>query len=107
MGDRRLGAIRVTRAPGGRRDLLRAYTVMIDGRAVGKVRRGGTGDFAVPVGEHRLRMKIDWTGSTELSVSVQDGVTAEFSCAPSGGIFDGLRKMVADRDSYIDLRPCG
>jgi hypothetical protein len=95
--------IRVTRPSGGHRDLLRGYTVLIDGQAVGKLRRGSTRDFALAPGDHRVRAKIDWTGSEELVVSLHAGEVIELECKPSGGPMRSFRQIQRDGDQYLVL----
>ena len=78
------GTIRVSRRRTRWRDVARSYKVLIDDEPVGKVRRGRAADFPVQPGRHRLRLKIDWKGSDELSVQVGPGEVALFVCQPNG-----------------------
>lgn len=52
------------------RNRLRSYTILTDESEVGSVRDGETASADVEAGYHRLRLKIDRTGSrtTELEV---------------------------------------
>ena len=49
---------------------FRAYRVLIDGVVVGRIRPGETLWFPVARGDHRVRLKVDWTGSREVVVTV-------------------------------------
>jgi hypothetical protein len=49
---------------------LRSYRVFIDGALVGRIAANQTLSFPVTPGEHRLRVKVDWTGSREIGVTV-------------------------------------
>jgi len=95
--------IRVSREGGGRRDAVRAYTVVIDGNKAGTLRPGETREFAVEPGHHRLRMKIDWTGSEERDVLLQSGQVRGFICRPNGGTWQALTQLLPGGSRWIDL----
>ena len=89
----------------GFRDRFRAYKVLIDGERVGQVKNGQV--FARPAdpGVHRVRLKVDWVGSPEITVNVLPGATAVLaaSAKPREG---GLTMMVEaslGRHEYILL----
>ena len=94
--------IRITRAPGGWRDLLRAYSILLDGRHVGRIRRGQTKEVAVEPGEHSVQLKCDWCGSQRRVVRLGAAETAEFSCRPGGGFWE-LWQILTNIDDYIRL----
>jgi hypothetical protein len=95
-------AIRLTRAPGGWRDLLRSYTVWLDGQMVGKISRGKTLVFSVPPGEHGLQLTVDWCSSALQVIRLADAQTADFYCRP-GGAFWELWQVFVKVDRYIEL----
>jgi hypothetical protein len=78
----REGTIELTRVQGGRRDLLRSYTVLIDEVPAGKIGRGQTLRLTVPEGPHQLRLKIDWCSSPAVTADVDAGTLTCFTCAP-------------------------
>ena len=91
--------IRVTRERTGWRDGGRAYTVLVDGVSVGKIRRGECLETKVTSGDHTVQMKLDWETSGEWGIGLANGETAEFVCRPGRGPFIG------SKDYYIDLQP--
>ena len=53
-----MGAIEVTRTRGGRHDLWRAYTVLLDGVPAGKIRQGQRLQLHVAAGPHEIALKL-------------------------------------------------
>ncbi|MFI6582745.1 hypothetical protein [Embleya sp. NPDC050493] len=93
----------VRRVREGMRDILRAHRVLVDGQVVGKVKRGQVLTVAVAPGPHRVRLAIDWCSSPELEVTVPDGGTAAFVCAPGGSPLDRGAAGPQRRGRYIVL----
>src|ERR1700674_479408 len=87
--------LRITRSPVPWRDRPRSYKVLVDGAVVGTIRNGRTEDFAIPAGEHDVRIKLDWTGSTTLRFGVGAGEVAHFACKPAGSSLTSLFDTVA------------
>ena len=85
------------------RDLARAYRIFIDGTEVGKVSYGSTCKLAVSPGPHRLRMKIDWCSSDEISFDAQPGEIASFRCGPNAGSWRILYDATIGWARYISL----
>ena len=59
-------------------DLLRRYTVLIDGVSVGKLAAFRTGRYSVAAGRHSVQLRIVRTGnsrSDELTIDVASGET--------------------------------
>jgi hypothetical protein len=77
--------IHVFRDEGGWQDRLRAYKVLIDGAAVGALRRGESQAFRVTPGVHRITVKIDWFETEPVEVQVGDGEKAILRCWPAAG----------------------
>jgi hypothetical protein len=102
-GNEMQGAIRVTRRRAPWRDALRSYVVLIDGKRAGKIRQGATKDFLVQPGRHSLRLKIDWKGSDELTVEVQQDKTASFVCEPGGSALTAAMDVARSSKAYIAL----
>jgi len=80
--------MRIARHETWSRDLLRSYQVFIDGARVGGIRRRQTRVFPLPVGEHRLHLKIDWYATRDEAFTVRPGETVDYWCwhtrCPSG-----------------------
>lgn len=96
----------VQRVPAPWRDERRAYKVRIDGQVVGKIRSGEEHRYEVSPGEHTLDLRIDWKGSTALSVALQSGDSATFACEPGGGAVTASVDLVRDRP-WVSLRRVG
>jgi hypothetical protein len=74
-----------------------AYKIIVDGQEKGKVAAGGELSLALSPGAHRIRAKIDWTGSPEVPVHLGSGATVTFKVEPRG-----LRHGLS-RDRYLSL----
>lgn len=97
-----LGTIRVTREPGVWRDRLRAYSVVVDSQAAGKVRRGQTLELPVAPGAHSVQIAIDWARSPALDVEVAPGQTVDLRCAPNTAQ-PALIGITTGRGAYVRL----
>ena len=72
-------SLRRMRRPLG--DMLRTYTVVIDGNTVGDVRRGETRTFDVAPGRHEIHLEIDWAKSRNLELNLSSGDVASLACS--------------------------
>lgn len=54
---------------------FRAIHIYIDGQKAGKVFNGETVNYEVPKGQHTIKAKIDWCGSKELILDMQEDET--------------------------------
>jgi hypothetical protein len=97
------GAIQLSRAQGGYRDLLRRYAVLIDGVQTGRIGRGQALRFDVPPGVHKLQLKLDWGYSTLLTAEVEPGKSVYFACSPGGDVSEGLAAVTVNKGGYISL----
>ncbi len=91
------------------RDRLRAYTILIDESKVGSVKNGETASVNVEAGHHRLRLKIDWTGSRTIAFDAGDGDVKEFECRPrypAAMALIALIESAVRHDRWIRLDPC-
>ncbi len=93
----------LTRKRGGWRDRFRSYTVMIDEKEVGQVRRGQRLDLPITPGRHQVFLKIDWCKSPTVEVDAGPHDVIEMSCAPGGSAQSGLGDVVGNADAYITL----
>jgi hypothetical protein len=56
----------------GYADHFRAYSIVVDGKKIGKVRNGETKEFTIEPGSHSIRAKIDWCGSHTLDFTATE-----------------------------------
>lgn len=59
---------------------LRRFTVLIDDRAVDKIKAGETKDYALSSGQHVVRVAIDLYKSKPLTLNLKPGETVNLSC---------------------------
>jgi hypothetical protein len=97
--------ITVQRAPAVWRDRFRAYELVIDGVAIGRIRANEEATFSVEPGSHRVWMKIDWCRSDILDVTIAEGQRAKLICKPNGSPLFLMLYVTLLRSRYIDLRP--
>jgi hypothetical protein len=67
----------------GYADRLRSYSVVVDGRKIGKIANGETKSFPIDPGEHTLKLKIAWCGSNTIHFDADTSQTVDFQCASS------------------------
>lgn len=97
--------IRITRVSASK-DILRAYKIFIDGRYRGRIWRNQIKEFEVGKGKHTVRAKIDWGGSNELCIDVNDSVVdIEVGNSVVGleNVF-WLSYLTVSRNEYLFLR---
>lgn len=85
------------------RDGLRSYLVMLDGRRVAKVRRGGTVEVPVPPGRHEIHLKIDWCRSPSIEFDAHSGEVINLFAESGGSAFDGINDVLGGSGDYISL----
>ncbi len=103
-------SITVKRTKDSWRDAARAYTVLIDGKKAGKVRRGKELTTEVEPGEHEVQMKIDWTKSEKQTAKLDAGESAEFLCSPPGALSEAkgdAAGALLGKEGYIRLERVG
>lgn len=94
------GTITVRRPPGGYRELLRAYRVLVDGVRVAGIERGGRVQIPVPAGQHDVRAVLDGFGSPTVRVVVPAGGDVELTVAPGGSVFTALCSCIAGTPTW-------
>jgi hypothetical protein len=99
------GELRFERPRAGRRDLLVAYRVEVDGGQVGTLRRGA--EFTVPVaaGIHTVQGMVHFTGSPKLEVQVRAGETTVVRIKPM--MVGNPLVQVAAPDTYLAIEVAG
>ena len=98
--------LRLTRQTSPHSDRARKYRVLLDGREVGRRGWGETLELPVGPGAHRLRVKIDWTGSPELQFRIESGQALSSVCRPARSAMLGLVSLVESirhRDRWLVL----
>ena len=95
--------IRLIRRPTRRRDILRAYVVILDGHRAGRLKGSGANEYVVSPGDHTLRLKTDWMGSDRASFHLVAGEVAEFVCEPNGSALSTGRDLYNRRKPWIAL----
>jgi len=70
---------------------FRAYKIFIDGVYHGKIKNGKTEEFEVENGRHTVCAKMDWVGSPDLIVEVNDSVVE----LEVGNTMDDAAELVA------------
>lgn len=98
-----LATIVVNRTSAPWRDRKRAYVLLVDGHVAGEVRDGQEVRHTVTPGTHAVAMKIDWSGSDTLSVTLGSGETACFVCEPTASSAMTLRDLLSRR-AWVSLR---
>jgi hypothetical protein len=96
------GMITLSRVPGGWKDRLRRYQVVIDGEQVASVKHGERVDLPVTAGKHTVYMQISWARSPRLELDIAPGQVVTLECAPTNS-----PPLGAGAETYIDLRRTG
>ncbi len=73
------------------------YKIIVDGEEKGQVAAGQELALALSPGTHRIRARIDWTGSPEIPVHLGPGATVKLKVEPRG-----LRHGLS-RERYLSL----
>ena len=92
------------RRPRRWQDRFRAYTIVIDGEEVGRVRAGSTVTLPITAGTHTVQLTIAWTGSNELELTINEADEVRLVVAPPeeatpGGLFDPGTWIVVQPDN--------
>lgn len=100
------GEIHIYRQP-AYADRLRAYTVLLDGKAVGEVLDGATCIVIAPEGQHVVKLTIDWCESNQVTVEAVSGSPRRLTVSSN---LRGSRRALAlwyvafARKSYLSLK---
>jgi hypothetical protein len=110
VDDRLVATVRVTRPSGRLRDVLRAYTILLDDEKVGSVRSGQSLEVSTTPGPHRLRAALSYlavgdVGSEPIEIALADDVVAEFLVQPTGSPVFKPGDVRGRRTSYLELVP--
>ena len=83
---------------------LRRYEVYIDGKRVGRLRRGELVNIPVAVGSHSVQVRISWRSSGEVPVEVGSGERVSLICRAKPGARTDLGVVNRQRDGFLLLR---
>lgn len=86
-----MSKLRISR-DSGYADRARKYTVMCEGKELGKIGNGESVEFDVPPGEKEVYLKVDWCRSNKVRINVPTEGTAQLS---GGSNLRGPRIMLA------------
>jgi hypothetical protein len=81
---------------------LRSYSVLLDQKRVGALRRDEEIVLEISAGAHTLQMQIDWVCGAPLAFSIADTDTLAFECGTSGGFATLL--AILTQSNYEDLQ---
>lgn len=81
-------------------DLLRSYTLVLDGSRCERIKRGETVAIDVDPGRHTVKARVDWTGSPEREVNVAPGTVTRLWIGP-GGIWPSMIWRCFTRTRYL------
>ena len=77
------------------------FTILVNGKIVGKVKRGETRTFSgVSPGPVRVRAVIDWLGSRTIILNLSDHDVAHLEVTNGS-----LLALLDEREHYLDLSP--
>jgi len=93
--------LRLYREPVAWVDRLRAYTLLVDGEARGRIGQGETLEIELAPGDHIVQMQIDWATSAELVVD--GGRDVALRCRANANPFLVLLYITIWRHDYIRL----
>jgi hypothetical protein len=100
------GEIHIYRQP-AYADRLRAYTVLLDGKAVGAVLPGATCTVIAPEGRHVVKLTIDWGESNPITVETLSGFRQRLTVSSNlrgSRLALGLWYVAFARKSYLSLK---
>jgi hypothetical protein len=99
-----MASIRIKRRSGFA-DSLRAYTVVLDGQEVGKLRADKEIVIDTTAGKHTLEMQIDWCSSKPVSFSLAEGESKAFECGNNTKLIFTTFYIRLWPSDYLWLRP--
>ncbi|MEZ5796866.1 MAG: hypothetical protein R3D63_04860 [Paracoccaceae bacterium] len=98
------GRITIHRRGGPRFDLLRGYRILVDGVAVGKLRRGGSLTVEHAPGRALIEARIDWCSAQPLAVPVVAGQEAVVEVRNARGMAGAMdANETRDPENYLVL----
>lgn len=100
-----MARVLVWRVDSGFRDAARPYRVLVDGKEVGRLKRGAAIELELSPGAHVLQAGIAWKRSARFDISGDGEETFRFRCGPRRGA-PALLDLVNPRDdTWLFLEP--
>jgi hypothetical protein len=86
--------------------MFRKYRIYIDGQYVDSLKRGESLLRSLPSGEHRVSARIDWMGSNELPVQLNENQEIRVEVTPDSLGSLGILRLLF-RKSYLNMNQVG
>jgi hypothetical protein len=99
-----VGWLEVSRARRGTTGLLVAYSVMVDGVEVGKVKRGESHVVGVAPGCHEVYAAVAWARSPSVTVDAVPGQTTRLVCWPKFQAWQWRAALANSTEEIVLLR---
>jgi hypothetical protein len=93
----------IRRLPRPKQDLEYPYRVFVDGTQRAEVGDDATVQIGLTPGEHRVRLRVKWCGSRELSFTIGPGEILRMECRPKAIPLLALLYITLWRNDYIAL----
>jgi len=84
-------------------NMMRSIKILIDGKEMDSVNNGQSKSLALDPGEYKLKAKIDWCGSQELSFTLTEGESRNFTIR-SVNPFLGFFYIIFDHNNFLKLK---
>lgn len=91
-------ALRIGRRPSFWSDKLRKYTILVNGKEVGRIREGDVVEVPIGPGPYEVQARIDWCSSPVLRGVVREGELVDIFVS-SGSIVE----MMRDPTRYLQI----
>jgi hypothetical protein len=86
--------------------ILGTYGLELDGEPVGGIKVGDVKNFAVVPGQHRLTVEVPHREAVaEVTFGVGEREIAFLECAPRGGLFSAILRLVLRGRQSVDVYP--
>jgi len=94
---------RLERTAQGYSDRLRGYTLILDGRKAGRVKRGQAIDLAIEPGSHSAVLRVDFCSSPTVTFAASPGEVVTYACRPGGSAWSLPLRVLFDRRNYVAI----
>jgi hypothetical protein len=100
----RSATVRVVRVAGRTVGTLGTYVLQLDGEPVGGIKSGEVKNFAIAPGEHRLTVAVPHREAVaDTTFSVREREIVFLECAPRGGPFSAVLRVVLRKRQSVDI----
>ncbi len=86
------------------RDYLRAYEITLNDSLLGTVKAGETELFDINPGIYRIKLKIDWCSSEEITFEVSNDEIINFTCGNNANFITALYFLFFNPNNYLWLK---